>query len=164
MKERISAKNVGRCGRRISRLFYKFSNSTNPIKFTEIKLVDDKDVKTMVTLYCQNQSEKHGVQDLCTIVPRAYVDRLSTVHGINIDLNAPPKSENLNSSPHFQIQFVMIETNANSDDGYDNNGSSNYEVEVENPNRGIVIRNDLGAHMMIIDPNATHESEFLEYP
>ncbi|KAH1033833.1 hypothetical protein J1N35_046007 [Gossypium stocksii] len=44
MKEIISAKIVRSCGRRILRLFYKFLVSTDPIKFTEMGLVDDEDV------------------------------------------------------------------------------------------------------------------------
>ncbi|PPD85146.1 hypothetical protein GOBAR_DD17916 [Gossypium barbadense] len=74
-------------------------------------------------------------------------------------------------------------------DEYDNNGHSDHKVEdysdsdlddidneranndenvyassVGNPSRGIVIRNELGAHMSIVDPDAAHASEFLEYP
>ncbi|KAH1058001.1 hypothetical protein J1N35_036066 [Gossypium stocksii] len=58
MKGRINAKIVRRCGRRISKLFYKFPVSTNPIKFTEMELVDDEDVETMIALYCGNGSDK----------------------------------------------------------------------------------------------------------
>ncbi|PPD93738.1 hypothetical protein GOBAR_DD09313 [Gossypium barbadense] len=77
-----------------------------------MQLVDDEDVETMITLYYRNRSgqitpiqlfaelpdveltgdftplsEEHGVQDLCTMVPRAYVDRRTTESGININLN-----------------------------------------------------------------------------
>ncbi|KAH1073548.1 hypothetical protein J1N35_025876 [Gossypium stocksii] len=73
--------------------------------------------------------EEHRVQDPCTVVPRAYVDKRSTICGIDIDLNALPASENLNLSPHLQIHSVVIETNVDGDDGYDNNGLSNDKVE-----------------------------------
>ncbi|PPR89570.1 hypothetical protein GOBAR_AA31114 [Gossypium barbadense] len=155
-----------------------------------MKLVDDENVKTMVELYCQNQSLQ---TDSIKLFAEAYVDKLSTIYGIDIDLNAPPKFENLNSGPRLQIQFVMIETNVDGDYRYDNNSYSDYEVEdysgpgleevtddiddkgasddgnvnafsVENSSQGIVIHNDLGAHMLIIEPDATHASEFLEYP
>ncbi|KAK5786410.1 hypothetical protein PVK06_041046 [Gossypium arboreum] len=119
-----------------------------------MELIDDKDVETIATLHCQNRSgqielihlfaklvdveptkdftplsEEHRVQDQCTVVPKAYVDRRSTVHETNIDLNAPPTSENLKSGPHLKIHPVVIETNTDSDDGYDNNSPFDHEVE-----------------------------------
>ncbi|KAK5786467.1 hypothetical protein PVK06_041104 [Gossypium arboreum] len=153
-----------------------------------MELVDDEDVETMVAL-CY---EECGVQDPCIVIPIAYVDRQSIVCSIDIDLNTPPVPKNLNSSPRLQIHPVVIETHANDDDGYDNNGSSDHEVEdysdpnlddipddiddkcandygnvkessVGNPSRGTMIRNDPGAHISIIDPDVTHASEFLEY-
>ncbi|PPS01515.1 hypothetical protein GOBAR_AA19149 [Gossypium barbadense] len=128
-----------------------------------------------------------------TVVPRVYVDRRSTIRGIDIGLNAPPASENLNPSLHLQVDLMVIKTDADGDDVYDNNGSSDHKVEdysdpdqdevlddiddegvndngnvdvflVGNPNRGIVIRNDPGAHMSIIDLDVALVSEFLEYP
>ncbi|PPE02954.1 hypothetical protein GOBAR_DD00024 [Gossypium barbadense] len=136
MKEMISAKIVKHCGRRISKLFYKFPLLTDPIKFTVMKLVDDEDVRTMVALCCGNQShqnaliqlfpelvdvepaedpnplrEEHGIQDLCMVVPISYVDSLSTVHEFGIDLN------------------VTSETNADGDDGYDSSDLSDHEVD-----------------------------------
>ncbi|KAH1039714.1 hypothetical protein J1N35_041457 [Gossypium stocksii] len=114
-----------------------------------MELVGDDDMDIMVAL----DGEKHGAQDPCTVVLIVYVD---------------------------------------SDDAYDNNGSFNHKVEdysdpdrdevpndinekgtnedrnvnkylVGNLNRGIMIRNDLRAHMLIIDLNVVHTSEFLEY-
>ncbi|KAK5818120.1 hypothetical protein PVK06_023051 [Gossypium arboreum] len=64
MKGRINAKIVRRCGRRISKLFYKVPVSTDPIKFTEMELVNDEDVETMITFY--------------------------SIRGIDIDLNVSP--------------------------------------------------------------------------
>ncbi|KAH1097211.1 hypothetical protein J1N35_014132 [Gossypium stocksii] len=51
MKGRINAKIVRCCERRISKLFYKFPISTDPIKFTKMELVNDEDVETMIALY-----------------------------------------------------------------------------------------------------------------
>ncbi|KAL1088966.1 hypothetical protein V6Z11_D08G289000 [Gossypium hirsutum] len=112
MKEKISAKIVRRCGRRISKLFYKFPVLTDPIKFTEMELVDDEDVETMIALYCGNRSdqnapthlftelagvepnedltaygEEHGAQELCMVALISYVDSESTIRGIDTDLN-----------------------------------------------------------------------------
>ncbi|KAK5802662.1 hypothetical protein PVK06_030275 [Gossypium arboreum] len=133
MKERISAKMVRHCRRRISKLFYKFPVSTNPIKFTEMELVDDEDVEIMLMWSpAENLTpfgEEHEVQDLCIVVPRAFVDRRLTIRRIHINPNAPPSSENLNPGPHLQIHLVVIETDVDGDDGYDNNDPSNHEVE-----------------------------------
>ncbi|PPD80227.1 hypothetical protein GOBAR_DD22835 [Gossypium barbadense] len=174
-------------------------------------------METMVALYCQNRcgqtesiqlfaelvdmepaedftplSEEHGVQDPCTVVPKAYIDRRLTIHEIDIDINAPPASKNLNSDPRLQIHLVVIEINADGDDGYDNNDHSDHEVEdysdldlnkvsddidskgandngnvtsssVGNSSRGIVIHNDPEAHMSIIDPDAMYAFEFSKY-
>ncbi|PPD85337.1 hypothetical protein GOBAR_DD17731 [Gossypium barbadense] len=124
MKEIISAKIVKCCRRRMSKLFFKFPVSSNPIKFKEMKFVDDEDVETMVALCCRTRSvnaeliqlfakladvepvedftplsEQYGVQDLCMEVLRAFFDRQSSICGFNIDLNAPPAFENLNPGP-----------------------------------------------------------------
>ncbi|KAK5825686.1 hypothetical protein PVK06_020544 [Gossypium arboreum] len=100
--------------------------------------------------------------------------------------------ENLNLSPHLQIHSMVIEIDGEGDDGYDDNGSSDHEVEdytdpdledvpndldderanddvnvnaslVDDSSRDIVICNDPRAHKSIIDPNATHASEFSKY-
>ncbi|KAH1065744.1 hypothetical protein J1N35_030731 [Gossypium stocksii] len=113
MKEKISEKIYRRCERKISKLFYKFPVSMDPIKFTEMELVEDQDVETMVALYCQsNQNEpihlfaelavvestedptplgeEDGPQESCMAVPMSYVGSQSTTHGIDIDINAAP--------------------------------------------------------------------------
>ncbi|PPD96333.1 hypothetical protein GOBAR_DD06645 [Gossypium barbadense] len=136
MKGMINAKIVRRYGRRISKIFYKFSVLTNQIKFTEMKLVDDEDVETMVALYCGNESDKnapihlfaelagmeqnedvnaygeeHRAQESCMVAPISYVDSESTIGGIGIDLNITP-----------DIDVV-------GDDGYD--GSDHCDKEID---------------------------------
>ncbi|KAH1091791.1 hypothetical protein J1N35_019048 [Gossypium stocksii] len=121
-----------------------------------MELVDNKDVETIVAL-CWDRShqtdpiqlfaklanvepieefallgEEHKVQDLCTVVPRAFVDRRSIICGININPNASPASENINLGPRLQIHLGVIEIDADGDDGYDNNDPSNHEVEDDN--------------------------------
>ncbi|PPD96172.1 hypothetical protein GOBAR_DD06806 [Gossypium barbadense] len=197
----ISAKIIRCCGRRISKLFYKFAVSTNPIKFIEMKLVNNENIETMVTLYCRNQnghteliqlfdeladvestedftplSKEHGVQDPCTEVSRVSVDRWSSIHEFDINLNAPPMFENLNLGPRLQIHPVVIEIDADDysdpdldkvpddiDDEDVNNDGNIYSSLVENLSRGIGIHNDLKAHMSVIDPDTTHAFDFPEY-
>ncbi|KAH1106750.1 hypothetical protein J1N35_010518 [Gossypium stocksii] len=136
MKGRINAKIVRHCGRRISKLFYKFPVSTDPIKFTEIELVDDEDMETMIALYCGNGSDKnapihlfaelagmeenedftaygeeHRAQEPCMVAPISYIDSESTIRGIDIDLNITP------------------DMNVVGDDGYDNSNTCYQEVD-----------------------------------
>ncbi|PPD78778.1 hypothetical protein GOBAR_DD24294 [Gossypium barbadense] len=114
MKARINAKILRRCGRRISKIFYKFLVSTNPVKFTEMELVDDEDVETMVALYCGNESDKnapihlfaelarmeqnedvnasdeeHGAQEPWMVAPISYLNKESTIGGIGIGPDGP---------------------------------------------------------------------------
>ncbi|PPD89550.1 hypothetical protein GOBAR_DD13500 [Gossypium barbadense] len=180
MKERISAKIVRRRGRRISKRFYKFLVSTYPIKITEIELVNDEDVETIVALYY-----------LCLVVPISYTDSQSTVHGIDIDLNVAPVFDNQNPGPRLQLHPGVFETNVDGDYGYDNSDPFNHKVYTDldldevlddiddaganddgnvneplvgNLIRCIVIHSDHGAHMPLINPDATHAAEFLKYP
>ncbi|PPR86336.1 hypothetical protein GOBAR_AA34355 [Gossypium barbadense] len=82
-----------------------------------MELVDDEDVETMVALYCgtwNNQNaliqlfaelagveatedptalgEKARAQELCMVVLVSYVGSQSTIHGIDIDINATPET------------------------------------------------------------------------
>ncbi|PPD92420.1 hypothetical protein GOBAR_DD10664 [Gossypium barbadense] len=115
MKTMINAKIHRRCGRRISKIFYKFPVSTNPVKLVAMEVVDDEDVETMVDLYCGNESEKNapihlfaelvgmeqnedvnasdeedGAEEPWMVAPISYVDSESTMGGIGIDLNITP--------------------------------------------------------------------------
>ncbi|PPE02805.1 hypothetical protein GOBAR_DD00174 [Gossypium barbadense] len=57
MKRKISAKVTIRCGRVMSRLFYKFPVSTDSFKFCEMQLVDDDDLGTMMEIWWSTGSE-----------------------------------------------------------------------------------------------------------
>ncbi|PPD89937.1 hypothetical protein GOBAR_DD13121 [Gossypium barbadense] len=104
MKQNISAKIAQHCGRRMSRVFYKFSVSSNPRKYREMELVEDDDVDTMIALYylpgnvkpvellikladvelVQNVTplnRQYRVQDLYKEVPRVSVNRRSSIMG-----------------------------------------------------------------------------------
>ncbi|PPS17231.1 hypothetical protein GOBAR_AA03345 [Gossypium barbadense] len=167
--------------------FQNRSGHTEPIQsFTELANVEPTKDFTLL-------SKEHGVQDLCTDVSKASMDRRSSIRGFNIDLNTPPTSENLNPSPCLQIHPELIETDADVKDGYDNHGPFDHEVEdysdpnldkisndiddegtnddgnvyastIGNLSRGIIICNDLGDHISIVDPYLAYASEFPEYP
>ncbi|KAH1096490.1 hypothetical protein J1N35_013411 [Gossypium stocksii] len=200
MKERINAKIVRRCGRRISKIFYKFPVSTDPIKFTEMELVDDEDVETMIDLYCGNggnknapihlfaelagmeenkdvnaYSEEHGAREPCIVAPISYVDSESTIGGINIVLNITPVIDIGGDDGYDGRDHCDEEVNSESDPDVDNvpddiddedvNNGGNINVSsVGNQMRGIMMHNNPGPYMSLIDLDATIVTEFLEYP
>ncbi|PPD96200.1 hypothetical protein GOBAR_DD06769 [Gossypium barbadense] len=94
-----SAKIDKRCGRRISKLFYKFPISTDPIKFTEMEFIDDEYMETMAALYCGNRSNQNTLiqlfAELASVEPTEDTHSISqsTVRGIDIDLNAAPETD-----------------------------------------------------------------------
>lgn len=52
MKEKVIEKLSRCCGRRMTKLFYKFPISSNLITFIKMELIDDDDVEIMIALYC----------------------------------------------------------------------------------------------------------------
>ncbi|KAH1047499.1 hypothetical protein J1N35_038283 [Gossypium stocksii] len=149
MKEKVSEKFSQRCGRKMTKLFYKFQVSSNPIKFTEMELLDDDSVETMVALYCPlgrvntkpiklfveladvdivenvtQLSQQDGVENSRTKVPRVSVDRRSFVRGFDIDLNVGCSYQ---YGGGLQIHPVVIETDVLVEDGSDNNSYSDHE-------------------------------------
>ncbi|PPS10075.1 hypothetical protein GOBAR_AA10571 [Gossypium barbadense] len=59
-----------------------------------MELVDDEDAETMVALYYPTPlGEEDGAQEPCMVVSISYVDSPSTIHEIDIDLNAAPESD-----------------------------------------------------------------------
>ncbi|KAK5833485.1 hypothetical protein PVK06_017325 [Gossypium arboreum] len=200
MKGRINVKIVRRCGRRILKLFYKFPVSTDPIKFTEMELLDDEDVETMIALYCGNGSDKnapihlfaelagmeenenltaygeeHRAQEPCMVAPRSYVDSESTIGGIDIDLNVTPDMDVVGDDGYDSSDPCYQEVDSDSDpdvddvpddiDDEDVNDDRNINASsVGNQMRRVVIHNNPGPHMSLIDPDAAHVAEFPEYP
>ncbi|PPD98687.1 hypothetical protein GOBAR_DD04271 [Gossypium barbadense] len=200
MKGRINAKIVRHCGKRISKIFYKFSVSTNPIKFTKMELVDDEDVETMIALYCGNVSDKnapihlfvelagmeqnedvnaygeeHGAQESYMVALTSYVDSESTIGGIDIYLNITPDIDVVVDDGYDGSDHCDQEVNSDSDPDVDdvpddiddedvNNDGNINASSVGDQMRRILIHNNPGPHMSLIDPDAAHVSEFSEYP
>ncbi|PPD77020.1 hypothetical protein GOBAR_DD26048 [Gossypium barbadense] len=165
-----------------------------------MELVDDEDVETMVSLYCGTQSnknapiqlfvelagveatedptplsEKDGVEAPCMVVPVSYVDSQSTIHEINIDLNAAAETDVVGDVVYYSSDSVDYEVDSESDpdadevpDDIDDEGVNKDRnvnaSSVKNQIRRIVIHNNPGAHMSRIDPDAARAAEFLEYP
>ncbi|KAH1082182.1 hypothetical protein J1N35_021943 [Gossypium stocksii] len=57
LKRKISIKITTRCGKQMLRLFYKFSVSTDPLKFSKTELEDDDYLGTMIAIYCPPEIE-----------------------------------------------------------------------------------------------------------
>ncbi|PPE00585.1 hypothetical protein GOBAR_DD02407 [Gossypium barbadense] len=154
-----------------------------------MKLVDNEDVETMVTLYGQNRS---GHTEPIQLFTEFRERRRSSIRGFNIDLNTTPVSENLNPSLGLQIHPELIETDTDGEDRYDNHGPFDHEVEdysdpdldkvlddindegtnddgnvyastIGNPSQGIIVCNDLGDHILIVDPDTIYAYEFPKY-
>ncbi|XP_052886990.1 uncharacterized protein LOC128295453 [Gossypium arboreum] len=189
MKGRINAKIVRHCGRRISKLFYKFPVSTDPIKVTKMELVDDEDVETMIALYCGNGSDKNSPihlfaelagmeqnEDLTAYgEEHATEEPESTIRGIDIDLNVTPDIDVVGDDGYDNSDHCYEEVDSDSDpdvddvpydiDDEDVNDDGNINASsVGNQMRRIMIHNNPGPHMSLIDPDAMHEVEFSEYP
>ncbi|PPD80833.1 hypothetical protein GOBAR_DD22233 [Gossypium barbadense] len=141
----------------------------------------------MVALYCPpgrvNTEPIQLFAELTDVEPVENVTQLSQQYGV----------ENLRTKygGGLQIHPVVIETDVFGEDGSDNNDCSGHGCEdfsgpglddvpddindegandgndhapsIENLSCGIVIRNDLGAHMSIVNPDAVHAFEFPEY-
>ncbi|PPD96625.1 hypothetical protein GOBAR_DD06344 [Gossypium barbadense] len=176
MKARINAKILRRCGRRISKIFYKFPVSTNPVKFVEMELVDDEDVETMVDLYCGNESDKnapihlfaelagmeqnedvnasdeeHGAQELWMVAPISYVDK---------EGGGDHWDEEVDSDGDPDVDDVLDDID---DEDVSNDEGINASSVGEQMQR-ILIHNNPGPHMSLIDPDAAYVAEFSEYP
>ncbi|PPE02200.1 hypothetical protein GOBAR_DD00798 [Gossypium barbadense] len=136
--------------------------------FTELS--DVEQTKDLTPL-----GEEHGAQEPCMVVPISYVDNQSTVRHTDIDLNAAPKTavvlndvydsndpfdHEVDSDNDPDVDEVLddIDDESVNDDG-SVNASSN-----ENLIRRIVIHNNPGAHMLLINPDAMHAAEFSKYP
>ncbi|KAK5836439.1 hypothetical protein PVK06_012227 [Gossypium arboreum] len=145
MKEKISVKILQRCGRKMSKLFYKFPVLSNPIKFTEIKLLEDDDIETMVTLYC-------------------LLERIHSVV-IEIDAHGEDGSDNNGRSNHESEDFSDLDVDNVLDDIDEErvDDENDYAPSIGNPSHGTVIHNDLGAHISVINLDAMHAFEIPEY-
>ncbi|KAL1155805.1 hypothetical protein V6Z11_A08G049300 [Gossypium hirsutum] len=109
------------------------------------------------------------------VVPVSYAGSQSTIHGIDIDLNAAPETTVVGDDVYHSSDPSDQEVDSESDpdvdevpDDIDDEGV-NEEVNVNtssvgNQIRRIVIHNNPGVHMSRINPDAAHVVEFPEYP
>ncbi|PPD74061.1 hypothetical protein GOBAR_DD29014 [Gossypium barbadense] len=148
MKAMINAKILRRCGRRIAKIFYKFPVSTNPVKFVEMELADDKGVETMVDLYCGNGSDKNALIHL--FAELADMEQ-------NKDVNA--SDEEYGAQEPWMVAPISYVDSESTMGGIDINASS-----IGQQMQRILIHNNPGPYMSLIDPDAAYVAEFPEYP
>ncbi|PPD85670.1 hypothetical protein GOBAR_DD17393 [Gossypium barbadense] len=166
MKERISAKIVRHYGKRILKLFYKLSVSSNPIKSSEIELVDDEDVETMVALYSQNKSGHIELTQLFAELADVELTEDFTALSEEYGVQHPYGEDGYDNNALFDHKVKdfsdldLDEVPDDIDDECVNRDRNVYASSVGNSSRGIVICNDPKAHILIIDPNMAHASKF----
>ncbi|PPS20337.1 hypothetical protein GOBAR_AA00226 [Gossypium barbadense] len=131
-----------------------------------MELVDDEDVKTIITLYCGNRSDQNALIQL-------FADQ-STIREINIDLNVAPDIDLVGDDGYDSSDPCDHEVDSDSDSDMDNifddindeevNDDRNINAfSVGNQIQRIVIHNNPRAYMLFIHPDATHVAEFSEY-
>ncbi|PPD78510.1 hypothetical protein GOBAR_DD24559 [Gossypium barbadense] len=111
-----------------------------------VELADAKPVEDVTLL-----SQQYRDENLCTEVLKASVDRRSSMHDFNIDLNV--------GFEDFSDSDIDDVLDGIGDEGADD--ENDYAPLVGNSSRGIIIRNDLEAYMSFIDPDAAYASKFL---
>ncbi|KAK5844524.1 hypothetical protein PVK06_000664 [Gossypium arboreum] len=136
----------------------------------------DEDVETIVTIYCPNG-----------MVNTEYVQLFAKLTDVE------PVEDVIPLTQHYEIHPVMIETDLDGEDGFDNNDDSDnkgedfsdpnvdevpndidnecvdddenvYAHSIKSLSHGTVARNSPGSHISSIDPDASHAFEFPEYP
>ncbi|PPD83522.1 hypothetical protein GOBAR_DD19538 [Gossypium barbadense] len=125
--------------------------------------------------------EEDGVEEPWMVALISYVDSESTMGGIGIDLNITPDvdmvggeeegaDEEEGGGDHWDKE-VDSDGDPDVDDAPDdiddedvNNDEGISASSIGEKMRRILIHNNPGPHMSLIDPNAAYVAEFLEYP
>ncbi|PPS12816.1 hypothetical protein GOBAR_AA07818 [Gossypium barbadense] len=140
-----------------------------------MKPEDDIVQHLIINEYLTAYGEEHAAQEPCVVAPISYVDSESTIRGIDIDLNVTPDIDMVGDDGYDSRDPCDEEVDSDSDpdvddvpddiDDEDVNDDKNINASsVGNQMRRIVIHNNPGPHMSLIDPDATHVAEFLECP
>ncbi|KAK5784788.1 hypothetical protein PVK06_039322 [Gossypium arboreum] len=109
------------------------------------------------------------------VAPISYVDSELTILGIDIDLNVTPDMDVVGDDGYDNSDPCYQEVDSDNDldvddvpddiDNEDVNDDENINASsVGNQMRRIVIHNNPGPHMSLIDPDTAYAAEFPEYP
>ncbi|XP_017609411.1 uncharacterized protein LOC108455348 [Gossypium arboreum] len=155
MKRKISAKIAIRCGRAMSKLFYKFPISIDPFKFCAMHLLEDDDLGTMMEIWWSTRSVNPQLvelfAELADLEPVENVSPISQHCEFDFDLNVGWTSQlecggtsqiskipnyggssynNPTLGPHLQIHpEVIISTETNVREMTNNGEDSDQDVE-----------------------------------
>ncbi|KAK5839970.1 hypothetical protein PVK06_008830 [Gossypium arboreum] len=135
LKRKISTKIASHCGKQMLRLFYKFSVSTDPLKFSEMELEDDDDLRTMIAIYCPPEIENRNPIKLFAEIakpnPIQVVIPASQCPGIDFDLNVSWEDQSgfgqsmpTLKNPNTEIHLEVLATIEDGDEGSDNDDES----------------------------------------
>ncbi|PPS20045.1 hypothetical protein GOBAR_AA00537 [Gossypium barbadense] len=121
----------------------------------------------MVTVYCGNQRDQNApIQlfvELASVEPTEDLILLGEEHAAQepcmVILISDPSNHEVDSDSDLNVDEVLNDI----DDECVNDDRNINASSVENQIRRIVIRNNLGAHMLLIDPDTVHVAEFSEY-
>ncbi|PPD87999.1 hypothetical protein GOBAR_DD15064 [Gossypium barbadense] len=119
-----------------------------------MKVVDDEDVETMVALYCGNGSDKNAPIHL--FAELADID----VVGGEEEGGSDHWGEEVDSDGDLDVDDVPDDID---DEDVNNDGNINTS-SVKEQMRCILIHNNLGPYMSLIDLDAAYVAVFLEYP
>ncbi|PPE00702.1 hypothetical protein GOBAR_DD02281 [Gossypium barbadense] len=141
-----------------------------------MELVDDEDVETMVALYCGNVSDKNAsIHLFVELVGMEQNEDVNAYGGISIDLNITPDIDVVGGEEECGSDHCDEKVDSNGDPDVDdvpddiddedvNNDGNINASSVKNQMRRILIHNNPGPHMSLIDPDAAYVTEFSEYP
>ncbi|PPD79993.1 hypothetical protein GOBAR_DD23087 [Gossypium barbadense] len=134
-----------------------------------MELVDDEDVETMIALYCRNKSDKnapiHLFAELAGVEQNEDVNAYGEEHGAQEPcMVAPISGDHYDQEVDSDSDPDMDDVPDDIDDEDVNNDGNINASSVGNQMRRILIHNNPGPHMLLINPNAVHVAEFLEYP
>ncbi|PPS18178.1 hypothetical protein GOBAR_AA02397 [Gossypium barbadense] len=133
-----------------------------------MELVDDENVETMIALYCGNGSDKNAPIHLFSKLAgmeqnddlNAYVEEHRAQEPCMVALIFDPCDQEVDSDTDPDVDDIPDDI-----DDEDMNDDRNIKASsIGNQMRHIVIHNNPGPHMSLIDPDAAHAAEFLEYP
>ncbi|KAH1032459.1 hypothetical protein J1N35_044633 [Gossypium stocksii] len=119
------------------RLFNKFPISTDPLKFSKMKLEDDDDLVTMIAIYCPLEIENPSLVELFSEIakpdPIQVVIPTSQRSEIDFDLNVSWEDQSVVDGQcqlpkiQTQIHLEVLVTIEDGDKGFDNDDQSHYD-------------------------------------
>ncbi|KAH1033146.1 hypothetical protein J1N35_045320 [Gossypium stocksii] len=116
----------------------------------------------MVALY--SQTKRVNTEPIQLFAKLADVEPIKDIHSVVIEIDADGENR-FDTNGHFDHEcedfsdFDLDEIPDDIDDEGSNDDENVYVPSIENSSHSIVIRNDLGVHMLNVDFDATHASK-----